>query len=186
MAWRLFRLSLRSLASAPVLANAPVVALAAGRRGWRPCLQANCGPALLHFETPALRFGASKLVGAPLPAHSVETASGFRWLETVDEAFEAMLPVVEAARESIRLEVYIYRLSPIGETVRDALIRACQRGVKVFVMVDALGSISLPEKFWDPFIEAGGKFRWFNPIKLKRLGFRNHRKSLIVDEKIAF
>ena len=97
-----------------------------------------------------------------------------------------MLPAVEAARESIRLEVYIYRLSPIGETVRDALIRACQRGVKVLVMVDALGSISLPEKFWDPFVEAGGKFRWFNPIKLKRLGFRNHRKSLIIDDKIAF
>jgi cardiolipin synthase A/B len=121
-----------------------------------------------------------------LSAHQAETVSGFRWLETVDEAFEVMLPAVEAARESIRLEVYIYRLSPIGETVRDALIRACRRGVKVFVLVDALGSISLAEKFWDPFIEAGGKFRWFNPIKLKRLGFRNHRKSLIIDEKIAF
>jgi cardiolipin synthase A/B len=124
-----------------------------------------------------------------LPAqrpHSVEKTSGFRWLETVDEAFEIMLPAVEAARESIRLEVYIYRLSPIGETVRDALIRACQRGVRVTVMVDALGSISLPDKFWDPFIEAGGKFKWFNPIKLKRLGFRNHRKSLIIDDQLAF
>lgn len=119
-------------------------------------------------------------------AQNVELASGFRWLETVDEAFEMMLPAVEAARESIRLEVYIYRLSPIGEALRDALIRACQRGVKVTVMVDALGSISLSEKFWDPLIEAGGKFKWFNPIKLKRLGFRNHRKSLIIDDKVAF
>jgi cardiolipin synthase A/B len=125
-------------------------------------------------------------MGAPSPASNAETTSGFRWLETVDEAFEVMLPALEAARESIRLEVYIYRLSPIGETVRDALIRACQRSVKVMVMVDALGSISLPEKFWDPFIQAGGRFKWFNPLKLKRLGFRNHRKSLIIDEKIAF
>lgn len=128
-------------------------------------------------------------MGAPSPApkaQDIERATGFRWLETVDEAFEVMLPAVEAARETIRLEVYIYRVSPIGEAVRDALIRACQRGVKVSVMVDALGSISLPEKFWDPFVEAGGRFKWFNPIKLKRLGFRNHRKSLIIDEKVAY
>ena len=125
-------------------------------------------------------------MGAPPAANKPEIVAGFRWLETVDEAFEVMLAAVEAARHSIRLEVYIYRLSPIGEGVRDAFIRACQRGVKVKVMVDALGSISLSEKFWDSFIEAGGEFKWFNPIKLKRLGFRNHRKSLIIDDKIGF
>ena len=115
-----------------------------------------------------------------------ERRSGFRWLETVDEAFEVMLPAIEAATNSIRLEVYIYRVSPIGETVRDALIRACQRSVRVQVLVDALGSVSLPERFWDPFIQAGGQFKWFNPLKLKRLGFRNHRKTLVVDDKVAF
>lgn len=111
---------------------------------------------------------------------------GFRWLETVDEAFEVMLAAVDSAKISIRLEVYIYRVSPIGEGVREALIRACQRSVKVQVLVDALGSISLPEKFWDPFIQAGGQFKWFNPLKLKRLGFRNHRKMLVIDDTIAF
>lgn len=116
----------------------------------------------------------------------MEYCKGFRWLETVDEAFEVMLPVIEAAQHSIRFEVYIYRVSPIGEQVRELLVRACQRGVRVQVLVDALGSVTLPEKFWDPFVEAGGQFRWFNPLKLKRLGFRNHRKLLVVDEKIGF
>src|SRR5688572_20322670 len=97
-----------------------------------------------------------------------------------------MLAAVDAAALSVRLEVYIYRVSPIGEAVRDALIRACQRSVKVQVLVDALGSISLPEKFWDPLIQAGGQFKWFNPLKLKRLGFRNHRKVLVVDDQVAF
>ena len=120
------------------------------------------------------------------PVDNAEKRSGFRWLETVDEAFEVMLAAVELATTSIRFEVYIYRLSPIGETVRDALIRACQRSVKVQVLVDALGSISLPEKFWDPLIQAGGQFKWFNPLKLKRLGFRNHRKVLVIDDKTAF
>jgi cardiolipin synthase len=110
----------------------------------------------------------------------------FRWLETVDEAFQVMLDAIDSALSSIRLEVYIFRLSPVGETLRDALIRACQRGVHVQVLLDALGSITLPEKFWDPFITAGGQFRWFNPLKLKRLGFRDHRKVLVIDEKLAF
>lgn len=111
---------------------------------------------------------------------------GYQWLQTVDEAFEEMLAAIDGATTSIRLEVYIFRLSPIGEQVRDALIRACQRGVRVQVMVDALGSVSLPERFWDSFIKAGGQFRWFNPLKLKRLGFRDHRKALVIDDKIAF
>jgi cardiolipin synthase A/B len=125
-------------------------------------------------------------VQAVTPLNNPDTKSGFRWLETVDEAFEVMLPAIESATRSIRLEVYIYRVSPIGEAVREALIRALQRSVKVQVLVDALGSISLPEKFWDPFIQAGGHFKWFNPLKLKRLGFRNHRKVLVVDDTIAF
>src|SRR3954465_15666360 len=106
------------------------------------------------------------------------SASGFQLFQTVDAGFEAMLAAIQNAASTIRLEVYIFRISPIGETFRDALIRACQREVRVQVLVDALGSISLPERFWDPFIAAGGQFRWFNPIKFKRLGFRNHRKAL--------
>jgi len=110
----------------------------------------------------------------------------FRWLQTVDEAFETMLRALDQAKTSIRLEVYIYRVSPIGEQFREALITACNRKVKVQVLVDALGSISLPEKFWDPLIAAGGEFRWFNPLKFKRLGFRDHRKLLVVDDVIGF
>jgi cardiolipin synthase len=110
----------------------------------------------------------------------------FEWLGTVDLALEKMLQAIEAAQKSVRFEVYIFRASPIGESFRDALVRAVQRGVKVQVLNDALGSIALPESFWAPMVEAGGAFRWFNPLKLKRLSFRNHRKSLICDDSIAF
>lgn len=126
---------------------------------------------------------ASELTVAPAPS---QEADAFRWLETVDEAFARMLEAIERAEESIRFEVYIYRASPIGERVRDALIRACERGVRVQVLLDALGSVSLSEKFWDAFKQAGGQFRWFNPLQLKRLGFRDHRKLLVIDDRIGF
>jgi len=122
------------------------------------------------------------------PDLTTEEASpgGYRWLETVDEGFAVMLDAVEAAVTSIRLEVYIFRASPLGEGVRDALTRAQRRGVSVRVLLDALGSVTLPESFWAPLTEAGGQFRWFNPLQLKRISFRDHRKALIIDERIAY
>jgi len=57
----------------------------------------------------------------------------FRWLRTGDETFAAMLSTIETAKSSIELESYIYSAGPVGERFRDALIRACQRGVRVQV-----------------------------------------------------
>lgn len=99
---------------------------------------------------------------------------------------EACLACIEAARQSVRFEFYIYRDSEIGVRFLKALVRACQGGVKVRVLIDALGSVTLQEKFFDPLKAAGGEFRWFNPLRIKRLGFRNHRKSVICDDHNAF
>ena len=97
-----------------------------------------------------------------------------------------MLQAINAARKSIRFEIYIFRSSSVGETFREALARASERGVKVQVLIDAMGSITLPEKFWGPMVQAGGSFRWFNPLKFRRISFRNHRKLLVCDETTAF
>lgn len=106
-------------------------------------------------------------------------------MTTVDEALETALSFVNAARETIRVEFYIWRDSEIGQRFLDALVRACQRGVNVRLMVDSLGSVTLQEKFFDSLKAAGGQFRWFNPLRLKRLGFRDHRKCVVCDEQIA-
>jgi len=108
--------------------------------------------------------------------------TGFDLLTTVDEAWDACLACIDSARESIRIEFYIFRDSDIGVRFRDALVRACQRGVRVRLMVDSLGSVTLQEKFFDAFKAAGGEFRWFNPLQFNRFGFRNHRKSVICDD----
>jgi len=123
---------------------------------------------------------------APAPKQEFRSTTGFDLLTTVDQALEACLTCIEAARETLRIEFYIYRDSDIGVRFLEAMIRACKRGVRVRLMVDALGSVSLQEKFFDPLKEAGGEFRWFNPLTLRRLGFRNHRKSVVCDEKAGF
>lgn len=121
-----------------------------------------------------------------LTAASPTSSSQFRWLSSVAECFEAMLSAIQEAKESVRLEMYIYTESGIGERFRDALAQAAERGVRVRVLIDALGSLTMSESFWDPLIRAGGEFRWFNPLHLRRLAIRNHRKLLVCDERIAF
>jgi cardiolipin synthase len=100
--------------------------------------------------------------------------------------FPAMLAAIEAARESVWLETYIYAADYLGERFREALVRAQERGARVRVLVDALGSMTLPGSFWDPLRAAGGEVRQFNPLTLGRLGIRDHRKLLVCDGRVAF
>jgi cardiolipin synthase len=114
------------------------------------------------------------------------TSTDYCWLRTGHDVFPAMLAAIEAARESICLETYIYSADRLGEQFREALIRACRRGVSVRVIYDALGSFGLPGAFFDPLRAAGGAVRQFNPLSFNRLGIRDHRKLLVCDRQIAF
>jgi cardiolipin synthase len=97
-----------------------------------------------------------------------------------------MLSAIEGAVGSVRLESYIYAAGQPGETFREALVRACGRGAKVRVLIDALGSYHLPGAFWDPVQKVGGEVRVFNPLSPHWLGLRNHRKLLVCDDNVAF
>jgi len=97
-----------------------------------------------------------------------------------------MLSAIGAAKSSVSLESYIFAPGALALRFRDALVRARQRQVRVQVLIDALGSFGLPAEFWKPLSEAGGEVRWFNPLTLNRLGFRNHRKLLVCDGVTAF
>ena len=97
-----------------------------------------------------------------------------------------MLAAIDASTRSVCLEMYIYSSGPLGLRFRDSLVRALERQVRVQVLIDALGSFGLSTEFWKPLLQAGGDVRWFNPISLNRLGFRDHRKLLVCDETVAF
>ena len=115
-----------------------------------------------------------------------ESSGEYSWLSAGDEIFPAMLAEIDSAKQSICLEVYIFSDCPLGRRVRDALVRARARGVRVRVLYDAVGSFSLSSSFWQPLSAAGGEVRQFNPMTLKRFWIRNHRKLLICDDRIAF
>src|SRR5262249_48359535 len=76
------------------------------------------------------------------------TGTQCTWLCSGQEFFGAMLAAIDEARQSLCLETYIYSADALGERFREALCRAQQRGVKVRVLLDALGSYGLPASFW--------------------------------------
>ncbi len=112
--------------------------------------------------------------------------SFFCWMRTGGQALAEMLAAISAAKTSVRLETYIFNADPVGEKFREALINACQRGLRVQVLVDAIGSITLSDNFWTTFQTSGGQFRWFNRVTFARFGLRDHRKILVCDETTAF
>ena len=97
-----------------------------------------------------------------------------------------MLAAIAGAQHAVRLEMFIYTPGRVGDAFREALVSACGRGVRVRVMCDAVGSISLSASYWDALVQAGGEFRFFNPLHLHRFIYRDHRKMLVVDEEVAF
>ncbi len=111
--------------------------------------------------------------------------TSFRWLSTGRETFAYMAEAIRAAQQSVRLEMYIYRDDVIGQSIREALVETAQRGVKVQVLVDAIGSQGLDDDFWDVLREAKAEVRWFNPFRLDRFAIRNHRKLLLCDDATA-
>ena len=89
--------------------------------------------------------------------------------------------LIDAATAHVRLESYLVHAEGPATMLREALLRARQRGVKVDVLYDAFGSEGLPPDFFEPLIAAGARVRRFNPLKLLRLSFRNHRKLMTCD-----
>jgi len=108
-----------------------------------------------------------------------------QWLTTGPQALARMLAVIHEARQNIRLECYIIKHGePTVQLVRE-LIDACKRGCKVHILADALGSAELPASFWRNLRKNGCECHIFNPLSLHRLAFRDHRKLLVCDDKIA-
>lgn len=106
-------------------------------------------------------------------------------LRRATRPFRPSLLRLKGARKSVCLETYVYAVGNPGEAVRSALIRAAQRGVFVRVLIDGLGSSSLDAEFFDLLRAPGGEVRVFNPLTLRRLPVRSHRKLLVVDRTLA-
>ncbi len=119
-----------------------------------------------------------------IAAADVSSGNRVTLLRDGPATFDAMHGLIAKARERIAFEGYIFRDDEVGQRFRDALIEAAKRGVRVRFLVDWVGRMGTPMRFFRPLAEAGVEVRMFSPPGLHRwLGIlpRDHRKLLVVD-----
>ncbi len=128
-------------------------------------------------------------VSTGLPA---TTATDMRLLVDGNATYEAIFKAVREAREQIHLEYYVFKPDQTGTALRDLLAERARAGVKVRLLLDAVGSVACTRHFFAPLLEAGGEFAWFHPMRVLRVwqrpwvNLRTHRKIVVVDDCIGF
>ena len=99
------------------------------------------------------------------------------------ERMEALLALIRSSERTLRVLYYIYVDDAAGAAIRDALIEAAKRGVKVHLIVDGLGSEHAAARhFFDPLHAAGVDVCRFVPRWGRRYLLRNHQKLALADE----
>lgn len=113
-----------------------------------------------------------------------------RLLSGGDDYFPALESAIDAARDEIYLETYIYDGDSAGQRIAAALGRAARRGVATRVLLDGFGSKNLPEPLADAMTSAGVQLLVYRPdiapFNLRRSRLRRlHRKIAVVDARVA-
>ena len=98
---------------------------------------------------------------------------------------EAILNLIDSARQSVRMCFYIFGSDHVAARVADALVEARNRGVSVMLIVDGFGTGPLPNPLFATMIEAGVEFARFVPRFGRRFLLRNHQKMILTDGHAA-
>ena len=102
-----------------------------------------------------------------------------------EEALAALLATIDSAREQLVLSTYVLAADATGEQVAQALQRGVARGVRVRVLIDAIGSLQTPRTLLRDWRGMGIVVRRFMPLLHNplygRLNLRNHRKLVVAD-----
>jgi len=119
------------------------------------------------------------------PGHQLELLQGGQAF------FPSLVQAIDGSVHEVRMETYIFNVEASGQQVAQALERAAQRGVAVYLAMDGVGTPSIPLPWSARFDAAGVQWAIFSP--LGNLGMlipsrwrRLHRKLCVVDGSVAF
>ena len=150
----------------------------------------------LRPVVPAMCEVEAKNICAPV-AKTVEAAGGFRpvggnrvrFLLTGEDEFDELECQIRAARSSIHLTTFILGRDATGRRIVELLAQRAREGVKVRLLLDALGCFLSSRGFVGPIRQAGGEVGRFMPVlpfsSRGSANLRNHRKMAIFDGTIA-
>ena len=105
--------------------------------------------------------------------------------------FDALVSAIDQARSQVHIETYIFDFHGGAVLVAEALERAALRGLRVWVVVDGVGTPALPAPWRARFKQAGVDWRVYSPLGTLGLLIpsrwrRLHRKLCVIDGHLAF
>lgn len=113
-----------------------------------------------------------------------------RLLVNGEATFAAIFDAIDHASDYVLVQSFIIRDDALGLALQRRLIDKAQQGLRVYLLYDEIGCFSLPRRYLAALTDAGvvvSGFKttrgWAHPL---RINFRNHRKIIICDGKIAF
>lgn len=135
-------------------------------------------------ESRRLRRRLEALLGTPATEGNSVTV-----YRNGDEIFPAMLDAIAGAERNVDLMTYVYWSGSIAHQFADALSDRAEAGVRVRVLIDAVGGSKIEDGLVDRMQRSGVDVQWFRPPLRKspfKQNHRCHRKVLVVDEVVAF
>lgn len=106
------------------------------------------------------------------------------------ETFQAIFQAIESATEYILVEFFIINDDTLGRQLKDKLIAQAERGVTIYLLYDDVGSSRITKRYLRDLTGAGIHVTgmrttrgWRNRFQIN---FRNHRKIVVVDGRVAF
>ena len=129
--------------------------------------------------------GAEKMARIPLTG-----GNNVDLLVDGDATFASIFDGIDAAEDYVLVQFYIVRDDGLGRELKSRLIAKAESGVKVHFLYDEVGSLGLPNSYSGQLRSAGVEIHPFHSRKGSgnrfQLNFRNHRKTVIVDGRIAW
>ncbi len=111
-------------------------------------------------------------------------------LRSGKDFFADLFLALELATTLICLEFYIIRADQTGRQLAAILQRAVQRGVKVELLYDYIGSFDTPSNFFSALEQHGIRCVAFNPPPFRNglswFDKRDHRKIAVIDCRLAY
>ncbi len=106
------------------------------------------------------------------------------------ETFESIFGALEEARDHIHIQYYIFEEGALAQRLLHLFERKVKENVTVRLLYDGVGSYSLSRSYIKRLKQAGVAVEQFLPFRFSKflasLNYRNHRKIIVVDNRIGF
>ena len=142
-----------------------------------------CGADELDVREPGFLRAAEALTAAP-----ISWGSEVELLVNGDRIFPCYLDTIRNAERTLCLLTYVYWRGEIATQVAEALCERARAGVRVNVIIDAVGGLKIESDLIEQMTDAGvrvTKFRPPKPYAARRITNRTHRKILVADGAVG-